>query len=348
MSFTDKDKRILIEVINHIHNAYSSDQAFKESESTSITLPARLVRLSADVVEQTYRPGIINSLDKPEVELLVTSLFKSIDSMRGSLAAVLAAFPEELSDRVRNQFDEQLKNIEALNGGSQPASSPRGLIESGEDTSVDHLQPDELRQRHRELSDTQQDLSEVDLDKLREEVIQLEAEIGPRQRELEELQRSVAVKTAELDNLTSAIAAAENMIASHDVRVRDQLERMLSLAGNLVTALNPHLSSCERQIREAVQTVAEKVSEGARLKADLVARINEISAVLEETARISSVLSLYKDANHRLIRSIPTVVTVTKEKLIRVDEQLRDIDSDLKQALAQHQSARHVAEVARV
>ena len=301
MSFTDKDKRILIEVINHIHNAYSSDQAFKESESTSITLPARLVRLSADVVEQAYRPGIINSLDKPDVELLVTSLFNSIDSMRDSLTNVLAALPEELSDRVRN-----------------PLPAPRGLIESGKDDSVEPLPPEELRQRHKELSDAQQDLSDVDLDKLREEVNQLEAVVGPRRRELEELQRSVAVKTAELENLTSAIAAAENMIASHDVRVKDQLERMLGISGELVAALNPYLSSCENRIREAVQTVAEKVSEGTRLKADLVARINEISAVLEETARISAVLSLYKDANHRLIRSIPTVITVTKEKLIRV------------------------------
>jgi hypothetical protein len=348
MSFTDKDKRILIEVINHIYHAYASDQAFKESESTSITLPARLVRLSAEAVGQTYRPGILSSLDKPDVELLLTSLFNSMDAMKASLEAVMTALPDELPAWVRNQFDEQLQSIAALNVDPQTAPSPRPLIESGKDITSEKLEPDELHQRYEKLANAEEALSQIDLDKLREEVFQLEAAVGPRQREMEELQRSVFNKTAELENLTCAISEAEQMLETHDVKAKKQLDHAVNIAGDLIAALDPYLSKCESRIREAVETVAEKVSEGRRLKAALLGRINEVSEVLEETARIAAVLSLYTDANRRVVRSVPTVVNVTKEKLCRIEEQLREIDADLKQALVQHQSARHVAEVARV
>lgn len=344
MSFSDKDKRILIEVINHIHLAYASDQAFKESESTSITLPARLVRLSAELVGQTYRPGILSSLDKPDVELLLTSLFNAIDAMKASLQTVKTALPDELPVWVRDQFDEQLKSIETLGSGQ----SAHPLIESGKDVPPERLEPDDQRRLHQELVNAQEDLSQVDLDKLREEVFQLEAAVRPRQREMEELQRSVSDKTAELEKLTSAISEAEQMLKTHDVKAKKQLDDVVNMAGALIAAVDPYLSKCESQIREAVETVAEKVSEGRRLKTELLARINEVSEVLEETARISAVLNLYTDANRRVVRSVPTVVNVTKEKLSRIEEQLREIDADLKQALVQHQSARHVAEVARV
>jgi methyl-accepting chemotaxis protein len=348
MSLTDNDKRVLIEVINHIHHAYVSDQAFKESESTSITLPARLVRLSAELVGQTYRPGILNSLDKPDVELLLTSLFNSVDAMKASLQTVMLALPQELPAWVRDQFHEQLKSMEALSREPQTAPSPYPLIEAGKAVQAVRLEPDDLRQRHQELADTQEALSQVDLDKLREEVSQLEAAVRPRQREMEELQRSVSDKTAELETLTSAISEAKKILKTHDVKAKKQLENVVSIAGELTAAIDPYLSKCESQIREAVETVAEQVSEGRRLKTELLARINEVSEVFGETERISAVLGLYTDANWRVVRSVPTTINVTKEKLIRIEEQLREIDAELKDALMQHQSARHVAEVARV
>ncbi|HKR13065.1 MAG TPA: hypothetical protein VJT15_13480 [Pyrinomonadaceae bacterium] len=344
MSFTDKDKRLLIEVVNNIHHAYASDEAFKDSESTSITLPARLLSLSAEAIGQSYRPVILGGLKKLEIELLLTSLFRSVEAMKTSLQTVMTALPNEMADRVRHQFEEQTHSIEALNRGLlPPMSSPADGHEI-----VEQLEPADLAKRHQELMETQDALSQVDLDKLREEILQLEGTIGPRQQLMEELQTAVFKKTAELEKLTSALSATEELLQSHDVKAKEKLDRVLSLTGELVSALDPYISRTESQIREAVETVAEKVSAGKHLKAELQARINEVSEVFEETERLSTVLSLYADANHRVVRSVPTVVNVTKEKLSRVEEQLREVDSDLKDALVQHQKAKHVAEVARI
>ena len=191
-------------------------------------------------------------------------------------------------------------------------------------------------------------MSQIDLSKLRDEVDRLEAAVGPRREKLEQLQHSVSERTAELERLEAAIAEAETTLRSHDVRVKEQLENVLNVGSNLITAVNSYIPRCEEQIREAVETIAEKVSEGRRLKAELQARMNEISEVLEETARISAALNLYSDANRRVVRSVPAVINITKEKLSRIENQLQDIDGELKQALEQHQSARHVTEVARV
>jgi chromosome segregation ATPase len=339
MSFTDKDKRLLVEVINNIHHAYASDEAFKDSESTSITLPARLLSLSAEAIGQSYRPAILGGLQKLEIELLLTSLFRSVEAMKMSLQTVMTALPAEMADRVRHQFEAQIDGIAALN---------RGLLPPVSDAVVAEREPADLAKRHEELIETQEKLGQLDLDALREQVLQLEATIGPRQQLLEELQTAVSVKTGELEKLTDALTAAEEMFQSHDVKGKEKLDRVVNIADELVSALDPYLSRTEREIREAVETVAEKVSAGKHLKAELQARINEVSEVFEETERISTVLSIYAEANHRVVRSVPTVVNVTKEKLSRVEAQLREIDSDLKEALVQHQKGKHVAEVARI
>jgi hypothetical protein len=169
-SFSDKDKRILIEVVNHIHHAYASDQAFKESETTSITLPARLVRLSADVVGQSYRPEILSGLEKAEIELLLTSLFKSIDAMTTALEAVITALPGESPAWVRDQFDQQLQSIAALTAlksDAQAVPATRPLIESGKETPSEKPEPADLHQRYEELSQAQEALSPIDLEKLK-------------------------------------------------------------------------------------------------------------------------------------------------------------------------------------
>ena len=334
MSFTDKDKRLLIEVINNIHHAYASDEAFKDSESTSITLPARLLSLSAEAIGQSYRPAILGGLKKLEIELLLTSLFRSVEAIKSSLQTVMTALPDR-----SHQFEEQIDGIAALN---------RGLLPPMSDAVVGELEPADLAKRHQDLLETQETLSQMDLDALREQVLQLEGTIGPRQQVLEELQTALSVKTAELERLTSALSATEEMLQSHDVKAKEKLDRVVNITDELVSALDPYLSRTESQIREAVETVAEKVSAGKHLKAELQARINEVSEVFEETERISTVLSIYAEANHRVVRSVPTVVNVTKEKLSRVEEQLREVDSDLKEALVQHQKAKHVAEVARI
>src|SRR5262249_39913935 len=163
----EKDKRILIEVINNIYHAYASSEAFKDSELTSVTLPAGLVRLSADLVGESYRSEILTSLEKPAIELLVDSLFKSIDAMRASLRPVMMAVPHESSDWLRSQFEQQISSVAALNGGQQ---SPRTLIESQKE-----LEPADLLRRHHELLEVAETLSQIDLKQLRDEVSQLES-----------------------------------------------------------------------------------------------------------------------------------------------------------------------------
>jgi chromosome segregation ATPase len=339
MTLSETDKRILIEVINNIHQVYASEAAFKESESTSITLPARLVRLSADVLGQSYRPEILINLDRSEIEMLLTSLFKSVEAMKSSLQSVMTALPKESVDLMRKQFADQLDPVAELIG------APPLLIESQQDKSLDELKPTELVRLHHELSESEATLNQVDLKQLREEVSQLQASVELRKEEWEGLQGTVAVKTEELDRLTSAIAETENLLDSHEIRARERLDQVLNMTGDLLDAVAPYLSRTETRIREAVETVADKVSEGKRLKTELQTRINEVSEVFEQTEQISAALSLYTQANQRVVRSVPTVVNVTKEKLSRVEEQLHEIDSQLKQALAQHQSAKHVAEM---
>lgn len=347
MSFTDKDKRILIEVVNHIHNAYVSDQAFKESEN-SITLPARLVRLSADAIGQTYRPGILGDLDKSDRELLLHSLVKAVAAMKISLQEVVDALTDQLPSELRNKLGTQLEELESMKIESESAMPARALLEPGIEIPPDKHEADELRERHESLLAAKETLNQVDLEELRDEVFQLEAEVEPLRSQMEELQRSVSEKTSELERLTTAIADAKQTLTTHDNNAKQQLENIVGIAGELVTAVDPYLAGCESRIREAVEKVAERVSEGRRLKGELQGRITEVSEVLAETARIAAVLRLYTDADRRVALSVPAVINVTKEKLSRVEDQLQEIDSDLKDALAQHQSAKHIAEVAGV
>lgn len=346
MSFTDQDKRILIEVVNHIHNAYVSDQAFQGSEN-SITLPARLVRLSAETIGQTYRPEILTSLDRPDQELLLHSLVKAVAAMKLSLQGVISSLQQQLPNELSNKLGAQLKEFESMRVESQSVASAPALLEPGTQLPPEK-QVDDLVLRRDALVQAQNGLSEVNLEELREEVFRLEAEVEPKRKEMEELQRSVSEKTLELERLTNAIVEAQQVLNTTDTNARQQLDSIPGIAAALIDGIDPYLTKCEGQIREAVETVAEKVSEGRRLKAELQGRITEVSEVLAETARIAKVLKLYADANRRVARSVPAVINLTKEKLARVEQQLQEVDADLKDALTQHQSARHVAEVARV
>lgn len=343
MSFTEQDKRILIEVINHIHHAYASDEAFRDNESTNITLPARLVRLSADVVGESYRAELLGSLQKPAIELLVNTLFKSIDAMRVSLRAVMTALPNESSEWIRAQFEQQIDSFERLKDRQQ--SPTPALIEA---PSTAELNLTELVTRQHELSEANEVLSKLDVKQLSDEVSRLEATIGTRRQQVEDLQSTVASKTAELEKLTSAAAAAQNMLQGADAKANEQLELVLNITDDLVTALDRYIARKQSKIREAVDAVAEKVSEGKRLKAELQARINEVSEAFGETLNVAAALSSYTEANQRVGSSVPTVIDTTKEKLRRVEEELREIDEELKSALSQHQSARHVLEMAHV
>jgi hypothetical protein len=327
MSFTDQNKRILIEVVNHIHNAYVSDQAFQESEN-SITLPARLVRLSAEAIGQTYRQGILTSLDKSDLELLLHSLVKAIAAMKISLQGVIDVLPEQLPDELRNKLGAQLQEFESMRIQTQSSTSASSLIEASKE-SPPEKQAEDLLQRRDSLVTAQNTLSEVNLEELHEEVFRLEAEVEPKRRQIEELQRAVSEKTAELERLTNAIAEAEQVLNTNDTNAREQLDRIVNIAANMIGAVDPYLPTCEVQIREAVEKVAQKVSEGSRLKAELQGRITEVSELFAETKRISEALTLYLDADRRVARSMPTVISVTKEKLNRVEHQLREIDADL-------------------
>jgi methyl-accepting chemotaxis protein len=346
MSFTAKDKRALVEVINHIQHAYSSEQAFNESESTKITLPCRLVRLTAEVLSQTYEPVILSRLEGPELEVLLTSLLKSVDAMKGSLETVIGGLPEKLPPGMLNKLNEQVVGLEVMKGERKGLSAARTLIESGEEILAEKQELDDLRRRQEDLLSAQSALSEVDLDDLRGEVTRLETAIGPRRDEMELLQRSSSEKTAELESITVAISAVQEVLDAHDGKVKGQLDKVVDLSSNLIAALDPYLPGCERRIREAVETVAEKTAEGQRLKTELQTRITEVSEVFAETARIAGALSLYAQSNNRVAKSVPTVANITREKLSRIEEQLHEIDVELTRALERHQSAKHIAEVA--
>lgn len=346
MSFTDQDKRILIEVINHIHSAYVSDQAFHESEN-SVTLPARLVRLSAEAIGQTYRPGILSSLDKSDRELLLHSLAKSIAAMKLALQGVVESLSEEPANELSQKLGAQLHEFEAMRIEVQASTAGRTLLNSGKQLAPEKQVNDLLEQRDSLLT-AKNTLSEVNLEELHEEVFQLDAEVEPKRKQMEELQRSLSERRAELERLTNAIADAELLLNSNDIDARQQLDRILNIFTNLITAVDPYLMKCEAQIREAVEKVAEKVSEGSRLKAELQGRIVEVSEMFAETARISEAVKLHTKANGGVARTIPTVIVLTHDRLKRVEQQLREIDEDLKEALTQHQAARHLAEVARV
>jgi hypothetical protein len=45
--------------------------------------------LSADAIGRSYRPAILASLKKLEIELLLTSLFRSVDVVKTSLEKIM-------------------------------------------------------------------------------------------------------------------------------------------------------------------------------------------------------------------------------------------------------------------
>jgi hypothetical protein len=345
MSFTEKDKRVLVEVINHIQRAYVSDEAFDESESTKITLPCRLVRLTADTLGQTYQPAILKRLDAADIELLLTSLLKSVEAMKASLTSVIKALPEKLPAGMLDKLNKQVDGLEAMKIERETLSVANSLVESGEEMLVEKQELDGLRQRHEDLLVAQKALSNVDLDELRGEVARLEIAVGPHREEMERLEVSVKQKTAELESLTFAISEAKKVLTANDERAKEHLTGVVDLCSNLIAALDPHLAWCENKIQESTDTLAKKTAEGQQLKAAVQARISEVNEIYEETARISGALSLYTESNNRVARSVPTVLNAAKEKLSRIEVQLREVDGELKRALEHHQSAKHVVEV---
>lgn len=320
MSFTDKNKRALIEVINHIYYAYASDDVYIDGDSHTLLLPSRLVHLTAEVLGQTYHPELLNKLDKSNIELLLTSLVNCVDLMHVSLKAIVNSLPP-LPAQMVQRVNERIEEMEKIKEGPAPPCE--------------------------ELID-EEGVTDGEVGRLRAEVVQVESLIGPRREKMQQLQFSVKEKSEELRRLELAVSEAEKFLEEHDSKVRTQLDRVIDIGGALSDALESYAARNENRIHEAVETLAEKVSEGRRLKAELEARISEVSEVFAQTTSLSTMLTQYAQANRRVADNVPTVLQVTREKLNRVEEQLQTIDSNLKEALAQHQQSRHAVEVARI
>src|SRR5687768_4801920 len=95
MSFNDADRQALVELINNIQHSFFSGAAFAGGDPTTLAMPCRLVRSASEVLEQSYQPSVVGALDESEVELLLTHLSKSLESVSVSFGRVISSLPEK-------------------------------------------------------------------------------------------------------------------------------------------------------------------------------------------------------------------------------------------------------------
>lgn len=345
MDFTDKDRQAFIELINNIQHTFFSEQSFNHGDSTKIALPCRLLRSAAEVLEQSYQPELISRLDESEVELLLAYLSKAIDSAAGSLKRVAAALPTDTPPSLLAKLDSRAKSLEMVKTEREALFDGAQSLMARESEILDEKRKlEELEERHRLLLKAQEQLQLVNLEELRSEVTRLEMEMGSSRVELEQLQRQVAEGELESEAIGNAVTHARQSLSALDQRSKELAAGLTQLFDDLLVALNPYLAHCEKGIQRAVQVIKEKTTEGQQLEQQLKSRMAEVNKVCEETAQLAAALELYAETDHRLARSIPVVINVTREKLIGIEEQLRAIDGELKLAIERHQSAKHIAD----
>jgi DNA repair exonuclease SbcCD ATPase subunit len=344
MSFTDKDRQALIELINNIQHSFFSEQSFSDGDSTKIALPCRLVRSAAEVLAQSYQPEMISKLDESEVELLLTYLSKAIEAVSGSLSKVAAALPEKTPASMLAKLNYRAESLEMIKKERAALfAAAQSLLES-ESAILDERQKlEDLQQRQRLLLRTQEQLQLVNLEELSNEVSRLETEMGSSRMELEQVQRQVAEREREREAISQTVKNARDSLSKLDQKSEEQAG-LTHLCDDLLAALNPYMAQCEKGVQDALRALAEQTAEGKQLEQQLKSLMPEVSKVCEETAQLAAAVKLYADANHQLARSVPTVMSVTREKLTRIEEQLQEIDGELRLAISRHQSAKHVAD----
>lgn len=344
MDFTDKDRQSLIELINNIQHSFFTEQSFREGDSTKIPLPCRLLRSAAEVLGQSYKAEMIESLDDSEIELLVTYLSKALEAVSASVENVVSTLPEKAPAPMLARLKSHLLSLEAIRNERQEIfAAAQSIIEREDEILKEKSELEDLQRRHELLLKAQRELDLVSLEDLRAQVSGLETEIGPSRAELEQLQRRAAEVEQERTAINRALTEARRGLQGLEARPEEQAG-LLNLCSDLRAALDPYLERCEKGVQSAMQTITERVEEGRQLAQQLKSRMAEVSKVCEETVQLEAALKLYADTDQRVARSVPTVMSVTRERLFRIEEQLQEIDADLKLAIEQHQSAVHVVD----
>lgn len=348
MSFSDKDRQALIELINNIQHSFFSADAPAGGDARHLALPCRLVRLAAEVLEESYQPGVVGRLDEAEVALLVTYLSKAVESVAGSLRKVVSALPAGTPAALLARFDSGAGSVEAIREEHASLFAAADSLLGREAEILDRKrQLDELRARQQSLAEAQEQLRLANFESLRAEVARLEAEAGPARAELGRLRREVAERGGEAEAVGRALAEARRRLDTLDRGTAELAAGLQSLFDDLLGALGPYLSRCEKGLERAAQAIAEKLAEGLQLEQQLSARIADVNRACEDVARLAAATKLYAEADHEVARNVPTVISITREKLIRIEEQLQEIDGELRLALERHQEARHVADASR-
>jgi len=344
MSFTEIDRQALVELINNIQHSFFSDTPFNGGDPTTLAMPCRLVRSAGEVLEQSYQAATIGGLDESEVELLLTHLSKALESVSGSFGRVVSSLPQKTPAAMLAKLESRARSLEAIKGERESLFEAAGSLLEREAEILDEKRKLEgLRERHQSLLEAQEQLRAVDIDGLHEEVALLEAEIGPSQAELGRLQREIDGRRREGEAIGSALADARRSMGALEQGSKELAAGINGLFDELLAALEPYLARCGKGLRSAAQVVREKMAEGRELEQQLKTRMAEVNKSCEEVAKLAAAVKLYAEADHHVARSVPTVMNVTRERLIRVEEQLSEIDGELRRALEQHQSAKHVA-----
>lgn len=344
MSFNDADRQALVELINNIRHSFFSEAAFAGGDPTTLAMPCRLVRSAGEVLEQSYQPSMIAALDESEVELLLTHLAKSLESIAGSFGRVIRSLPEQAPASMLARLDSHARALGAVKSEREALFAAAGaLLEREGELLEESRKLEALRERQRALLEAQEQLRGVDLDELRREVARLELEIGPSRDELARLRRDVEERERERETVGNALAEARRRLDAPGLGARDLAAAVTGIFDELLAVLEPYMARCEKGLQSAASVIRDKTAEGRELEEQLKARVAEVSKSCEEVAQLAAALKLYADADGHVARSVPTVVNLTRERLIRIEEQLREIDGELGRALEQHQSARHVA-----
>lgn len=343
MAFTDKDRQALIELVNHIQHAYSPEHSGADKDPGRITLPCRLLRAAADVTEQVYAQDLVGGLDEAEVEMLVTYLSKAVDAVVGSLRQVVAALPRQPPAEILAKLDRQADSLAGLVRERETLlSAAQSVLEREKEILEEQRRLDDLRQRHAALVRARERLKGTSLEELRREVAELEAELGPARAELEQLEGELAKGDAALTAVGAALDDARRRLGEQEKKVEDEFAKLVGVGESLVAALAPHAARCRRNILEIVREIGEKTAEGKQLREELSARLEEVGRAYDETAGLAGALKLYAQSDRQLALSLPGVMNSIRERLSRIEEELREVDAELARALAQHQVAGRV------
>jgi chromosome segregation ATPase len=346
MAFTDTDKQALIELINNIQHVYSSDRAARGVNPADIILPCRLLRSAAEVAENIYQSDTIRQLDNSGLELLLASLSKAVEALAGSLGQVIASLPADASPVMISKLQRQAASLQELKAAREALFATAGsLSEQEREILAERQRLEALQQRHDALLAARAQLGGLSLEELRRMVSELDARLGPARTELELLQQEIVEKEAEMNAVNEAVTVARQRMGALDKRAEDEFAKLAAIGDDLLAGLTTSTSRCQQSINDVLREIAEKSAEGRQLREQLKAHAEEVHKVYEGATELADALNLYAASNHLMARSIPTVLSNTREKMSHIEEQLREVDRDLQRALKQHQTARRVADV---